>query len=169
MMLTRTATIEQNPSDNLYEKTKFEIFQRYPMINLNMYDINLGMQYFEVLRLYRYFNNFMEVISVKSAHTNIVLTNLIFQVNIPYLQSQSDSLNLIQYPIRIIYQFVRCRIYNECPSGWFIQELVALALKISDLSQLRCYVLRTITKWFVTNKYKLNEYWTHYVYRDIPR
>lgn len=62
MILERTRIIEQNPSNNLYEFTKLSIFQDIPSLNLNLYDIVLATQYFEVLRLYWLFQNIMQVV-----------------------------------------------------------------------------------------------------------
>lgn len=62
MMIQRTRAIERNPYNNLYEVTKLEIFQRFPIINLNVYDIRLAFQYCEILRIYWFLENVMQVI-----------------------------------------------------------------------------------------------------------
>lgn len=59
MMIARTRVIEQNPT--LYEVTKLDIFQRFPIINLNVYDIFLAYQYCEILRIYWFLQNVMQV------------------------------------------------------------------------------------------------------------
>lgn len=143
MMLDRTQALLNNPCNNLYELTKLTIFVEIPLLNLNIYDIFLVYQYFEVLRLYWLFKNIMEVFLLFfSGALNINYIFVVVQNDFTTLQSQFDSILFIQYPIRIIYQIARSLIFENVSLElvWFLQEIFDFVLKIFEWSQFRCYV-----------------------------
>ncbi|KAG4072081.1 hypothetical protein HA402_015580 [Bradysia odoriphaga] len=123
MMIERTEVISRNESNNLYELTKLTIFHVIPWLNFNVYDIQLVLQYCEVLGLYWMFKDFM-------------------QDNFTSLESLGNSFNLVQYPIRLLIAVVRCP-FSENSSIEFALiagQMLDMLLKIVDWSMLRCYV-----------------------------